>query len=252
MSDLTERTVQSIREKWDPQFELIESRFVPWAHLPRPLNRCKIGLISTAGVYLKDGFHQPFDTENPLGDPSFREMPSTVDLADLRIGHTHYDDRYAREDLNVVFPVDRLLDMARLGVIGQVAPLIYSFMGHVTRPVELLTESVPNLMQRLRRMQADAVLVVAVSPICHQTAGLIARSLEAAGLPTLAAGVYPELWAAVKPPRAVWSQFPAGATFGQPGNVGKQQAVMQEALDRLELMQIPGSVHQLSYAWGRE
>lgn len=252
MSERTERTLQRVREQWDPEFELAENRFIPWTHLGQPLNRCKLGFISTAGVYLKDGFHQPFDHGHPHGDPGFREMPSNVDLNDLLIGHAHYDHRHALEDMNVVYPLERLHEMVRLGVIGQVAPLVYSFSGYITRPARLLSDSVPNVLQRLRRMQVDAVLLAAVSPVCHQSAGLIARTLEAAGIPTLVAGVYPDFWALVKPARGVWCKFPEGATFGPPGNVGKQQAVLQEMLGQFEEIQTPGAIIPLPYQWGSE
>lgn len=81
--------------------------------------------------------------------------------------------------------------------------------------------------------------------------GLIARALEAAGIPTLSVGVYPDVFELVRPPRAVWSQFPFGATFGEPGNAGKQQALLKDALAAFATMHERGSIWQLPYEWRR-
>lgn len=249
MPERTDRTLEAVRQQYDPQFEYVQTDFVPWTHLVRPISGCKLALVSTAGVYLKNQFHAPFDAADPQGDPSFREFPANVAAEDLLIAHAHYDHRHAALDMNVVFPIDRLRELARMGAIGQVAPFCYSFMGFITRPGRLLADAVPNLVVRLRHMQPDAVLLTAASPVCHQSAALIARSIEAAGIPTLVVGIYPEFWALTRPPRAVWMRHPPGATFGAPGNVGKQQQMLRDVLDAFAEMQDPGAVIQLPYQW---
>lgn len=163
MSERTDRTRRAIREKWDPDFEWVESDFIPWAHPRKALAQSRVALISTAGVYLKNQFHEPFDGANPYGDPSFRELPAHhLDLSDLAIAHTHYDHQYAEQDMNVVFPLDRLRELQKMGVFGELAPLAYSFMGYVTRPLRLLSEYVPNLVERLRRAEVDVAFLNAV------------------------------------------------------------------------------------------
>lgn len=81
--------------------------------------------------------------------------------------------------------------------------------------------------------------------------GLIARAVEAAGIPTLVVGAYPDVFEIVKPPRAVWAKMPFGATFGEPGNVGKQQELLKSALAAFETMYERGSVWQLPFEWRR-
>lgn len=249
MSTVPEAIEQQIREKWDPEFAFVRNEFVPWAHLPQALAQCKVVLITAAGVYLKNQFHAPFDHKSPFGDPSFREFPANVQLADLAISHAHFDHHHATADMNVIFPLDRLGDLARQGVIGDVAPCHYSFYGHLTRPLVLLSEYVPNLVQRLRRAGVHAAVLVAPSPVCHQTTGLIARAVEAAGIATICIGNAPELFALVRPPRAVWVRSPHGAPGGEPGNVGKQQAMLRQALAALETMEYAGSSWELPFQW---
>lgn len=81
--------------------------------------------------------------------------------------------------------------------------------------------------------------------------GLIARAIEAAGIQTITVGVYPDVFELVKPPRAVWNKVPFGATFGEPGNVGKQQAIIKDAFAALENMRERGSIWELGYEWKR-
>lgn len=248
MSDVLEQVQAAVRERWDPEFAWVENHFIPWAHLQKPLSQSRLVLISTGGVYLSNQFHEPF-SPHPHGDPSFREFPAAVELEDVLIAHPHYETAHAEADPNVVFPVDRLRELERAGFLGKLAPFHYSFMGHITRPLPLLSEYLPNLVERVRRAGADIALIGAVSPVCHQTAGLIARALESAGIPTLAVGVEPALWEKVRPPRAVWSRHPYGAPFGQPGNKGKQTELLKLALEAMDTMSSRGSVWEIPLGW---
>ncbi len=253
MSEQSDHVRDEIRDRWDPDFEWVQNDFIPWAHPRKSLENSRVALISLAGVYLKNQFHEPFASAHPHGDPSFREFPARyLELADLGIAHAHYDSCRAEEDLNVVFPLDRLRELANSGVIGEVAPFAYSFMGHVTRPLRLLAEYIPNVVERLRRAEVDLTLLGAVSPVCHQSAGLIARALESAGISTLVAGVNPDLLELVRPPRAVWSPFPAGATFGKPGNATQQQDILKDMFAAFYQMHERGSVWRLPHRWQSE
>lgn len=240
---------RSIRSAQDAEFEWLRTEFVPWAHVQVPVARARVALVTTGGVYLGNDFHEPFDSGEPWGDPGFREFPWVVEAEDLKVAHPYYDDRFAIRDPNVVFPVGRLRELVNMGVVGGSAPFHYSVMGHLPRPARFLAESLPALVERLRRAQAGAVVVVAVAPLCHQTAALIARGVEAAGIPSVCLGVEPAVWAAVRPPRAVWVRHPVGATLGQPGNAAKQQQVLRDALDALEIMTERGSLWELPYRW---
>src|SRR5207249_2366842 len=71
----------------------------------------------------------PFDMENPRGDASFREIPGDVAASQLMITHDYYDHAAADRDVNTVFPLERLRELAPLGV--RVAPRHFGFMGHV-------------------------------------------------------------------------------------------------------------------------
>jgi len=132
---------------------------VPWAPVRKPLAASTVALVTTAGVHHRD---QPaFDMHDHEGDASFRELDLERPLDTLMITHDHYDHADADRDLNVVFPVERLRELAAAGEIGGVARLAYGFMGHITGAhlETLKRRSAPEVAARLKRARVDAVLL---------------------------------------------------------------------------------------------
>lgn len=131
----------------------------PWAPLRKPLSACTVALITTAGVHLNND--EPFNMTDKEGDPSYRVIPKDTRRDHLRITHDYYDHRDADKDVNIVLPLDRLEELAHEGAVGGVAPFHYSFMGHIDgRHVpRLLTVTAPQVAQRLKREQIDAVVL---------------------------------------------------------------------------------------------
>ena len=59
---------------------------------------------------------------------------------------------------------------------------------------------------------------------------MLARLVEAAGIPTVTVTMMPALAAAVLAPRIVGVEFPFGHPFGMPGDRGMQRIVLETAL----------------------
>ena len=57
---------------------------VPWAPLKKPLDQCRLALVSTAGFVLPG--QTPFDKSIRGGDYSFREIPNDADVSELVFG----------------------------------------------------------------------------------------------------------------------------------------------------------------------
>lgn len=133
----------------------------PWTPVTKPLAQCRLGLVSTAGLYL-EGEQPAFDAENIEGDSSFRELPRDVDLARLKIAHTHYNHESADKDRNAVFPLDRLHELEADGVIGSLAAQLFSTSGYCTRLDRIATETAPAIVARMKALQVDAVLHIPV------------------------------------------------------------------------------------------
>ena len=76
------------------------------------------------------------------------------------MGQLHIDPCYAEQDLNCLFPLQRLQELEQAGEIGHVAPRHYSVMGYILRPEELLEQTVPAIIHDLREDRADVVILV--------------------------------------------------------------------------------------------
>jgi D-proline reductase (dithiol) PrdB len=138
-------------------------RPIPWTQLAKPLNKCKVALISSAGIALKTDW--PFDQEgerrNPWwGDPSYRVLPKTASAATVNLYHLHIDPRPAQQDLNCLFPLTRLMELEQMGEIGAATERHYSIMGYLLKPETMLHETVPAIIRDLRADQADVVVLV--------------------------------------------------------------------------------------------
>lgn len=88
--------------------------------------------------------------------------------------------------------------------------------------------------------------------MCHQSVGLIARELEAAGIPTLCMTSALDITRSVNPPRAAFLDYPLGHTTGKPHDPELQRRIMREALAAFESMTIPGSVKMLPFVWSED
>jgi D-proline reductase (dithiol) PrdB len=142
------------------RYPLIVSDDVPWTPYTGTPSKQTIALVTSGGLYLKDS-QVPFSTASIHGDPSFREIPKTALQEDFGIAHAHYDHSLAEQDINVIFPLERLIELEREEVIGRVAETHYSF-SYVNDIVTLLTESVPQLLQKLKTAAVDILLLVPV------------------------------------------------------------------------------------------
>ena len=114
-----------------------------------------IALISTAGVLLKT--QEVFNVVD--GDPTVRFIPSTSVEDDLMISHEHFDRSDADQDVNCVFPLTRLKELADEGVIGGVANTHYGLMGYIPDTVPLIEETIPKIIQQLITDRVDAVIL---------------------------------------------------------------------------------------------
>ncbi len=108
---------------------------VPMARLGKPLNMARLTFVSSAGVQPKGTM--PFDVVHPVGDYSFRRVPSSSATADLEIHQLKYPTAGAHRDLNVIFPIERLQELAAEGVIGGLTPNFFSFIGYNMDPERL-------------------------------------------------------------------------------------------------------------------
>jgi D-proline reductase (dithiol) PrdB len=135
-----------------------------WAPLTKPLSKCRLALMTSAGVYLKDsqeGFDEEREWQNPeWGDPTYREIPSGVRQEQIGCSHLHINHEDLLEDVNVVLPIRAFQKLEAKGVIGELAPVHYSFMGYQERQLKDWREvQGPELVAKLKERAVDVLLL---------------------------------------------------------------------------------------------
>lgn len=134
---------------------------VPWTPVRKALHGCRVALVTTSGVHHRD--QKPFDMADKEGDPTFRVIDLRKPLSDLMITHDYYDHWDADKDINIVFPVERLREFEKEGIISKLVETAYAFMGHIDghHIDTLVNKSAPEIIKKLK---ADNVDVVFLTP----------------------------------------------------------------------------------------
>lgn len=121
---------------------------VPLAPLAKPISECRVCFVSTSGVQPKGTM--PFDVVHPIGDYSFRTVPSDSAVEDLEIHQLKYPTFGANRDLNVIYPIERLRELVEENVIGSLTTNFFSFIGYnmdAKRLEETLAEDLADAIQ---------------------------------------------------------------------------------------------------------
>ena len=126
---------------------------VPFTPFKGRLEETSICLVSTAAVRTKDD--RPFDTE---GDATWRVVPGDAEAKDLRYDDTHYDHACVDRDMNCVFPIDRVRELARERRVGGLTARHFS-LGFSQALRELREKTIPALVREIDRERPGAVLV---------------------------------------------------------------------------------------------
>jgi D-proline reductase (dithiol) PrdB len=208
---------------------------VPFTPLVKPLSQTTVALLTTASPY------DPKNGEQGVGAPyNARAKFYTVysgDSAldhDVRVSHVGIDRKHTTmEDSNTWFPLPALRAAAAAGRIGCLAP---RFHGVPTNRSQRHTIEVdcPEILKRCIEDKVEAAVLVPNCPVCHQTMSLVARHLEAAGIPTVLLACAKDIVEHCGVPRVMFSDFPLGNAAGKPNDPNSQFATLELALRTLE------------------
>ncbi len=129
----------------------------PWVK-GAALGQRRVAIVTTSGVHRRGDL--PFSL---IPGTDYRVIPGGTEAGELVMSHTsvNFDRGGFQEDVNVVFPIDRLKELARDGVIGSVADFHYSFMGAAWPPTRFEPKA-RELAGLLKRDRVDAVLLTPV------------------------------------------------------------------------------------------
>lgn len=222
-----------------PDNYLVANTRAPFTPLRRALTMLNLALVTSAGAYI-DGT-PPFDVDSRGGDCTFREIPSEIDLRDLCFSARGYDAALVQEDPNVQVPLERLREFQANRIIGQVNSTFWSFSGFIPDAAKLVEDMLPKLVERLKRYEVQAALLIPASRLCHQSVGLAARAIEIAGIPTMTLAVDRVVAESVRAPRTAFYRGQLGSVAGKPNWPEHQRRILDEALRWIEPMGEPGS-----------
>jgi D-proline reductase (dithiol) PrdB len=127
----------------------------PWTPLGKPLAAARLALVTTAGLHVRGD--APFTS----GHQGYRTIPSATPARDIVQSHTSigFDRTGLLQDLNVVFPIDRVRDLVAAGELGGLAANNYSFLGAQRTYDGILGESGPAVARQLRADGVDVVFL---------------------------------------------------------------------------------------------
>jgi D-proline reductase (dithiol) PrdB len=146
----------TVNERY-PGSMISKEDFVPLASIKKPLSEAKLTFISSAGV--QPIGTMPFDTVHPVGDYTYRKVPSNAKPSDLEIHQLKYPTVGANEDLNVIFPIERLQELAEEGIIGGLTENFFSFIGYNMDPGKLEEKLAEDIADAVVKDHADIALL---------------------------------------------------------------------------------------------
>ena len=122
-----------------------------------PVRQRRVALVTTAGLH--SGDQQNF----ALRDVGYRVIPGDIAGKDLLMSHTsvNFDRAGFQQDVNIVFPIDRLREIAANGEIGSVADFNYSVMGAGWEPEEI-EPTAREIAGQLTMDNVDAAVLIPV------------------------------------------------------------------------------------------
>jgi len=150
MRDMGKAAVDRIMNQELPDYGITACQEGP------PLSERRIAIVTTAGLHRRD------DRTFSIGVGEYRVIPDDTDMADLIMSHvsTNFDRTGYQQDLNVVFPIERLRELAAEGAIGSVARYHYAFMG--ATPPTAHEAIAKDLAALLREDRVDGVVLAGV------------------------------------------------------------------------------------------
>ncbi len=87
--------------------------------------------------------------------------------------------------------------------------------------------------------------------MCNRAGGLIARVVEASGIPTVCLSINLQMSQQLRAPRTVFVKFPHGSSFGAPQERDQQMTILRDLFWALQQVEEPGTIVEPGYRWRR-
>ena len=147
LEDVPEPTRATVASARCPTFDT-----TPFVSGP-PLAQRRIAIISSAALIARG--EAPF----AFGSPEFRTVPADRPAGDILTSHVSiaHDRSGFQRDVNTVYPVDRLRELAEESVIAGAADTHYTVMGS-TDPLTM-ADTADQIAGQLRQERIDSILL---------------------------------------------------------------------------------------------
>ncbi|MGH6715386.1 MAG: glycine reductase [Bradyrhizobium sp.] len=210
---------------------------VPFTPLARPLSNLRIALITTASPIDFDGVKRVWS--GAISPPPEKLFTDNVAWDKES---THTNDRAS------FLPIEAASELATEGLF---AGLTARFHGVPTEYSQRKTKTTdaPEVLARVREDKADAAILCPLCPVCHQTLSLVARHLEANGIPTVLIGSARDVVEHCGVPRFYFTDFPLGNPCGHPWRGDMQREIVRQALGLFETATAPRTTIKAPFAW---
>ena len=155
MARLTEFSEPEQKHHLDKIRDLPDFGPTPYVAGP-PLRERRVAIVTTSGVHVRGD--RPFD----IGAADYRVIPGDTPAGEILMSHSsvNFDRSGFQEDVNVVFPLDRLKELEAERVIGSISDFHYSFMGAAS--IRAIEPKARELAGLLKQDRVDAVLLLSL------------------------------------------------------------------------------------------
>jgi D-proline reductase (dithiol) PrdB len=126
-----------------------------WCAITKPLERSRVALLSSAALRL--AHQQPFI---PREDLSYRRLPSDPAAGKIVIDHHSGIGQVPKQDPEIVFPRTALAASVEQGIVGELSPWHFSFMGGLRQHKQIENELAPAIAGELAKEHVDLALLV--------------------------------------------------------------------------------------------
>ncbi len=215
-----------------------------WTEVTKELKDMKVALATAAGVHLRSEKRFNF-----AGDSTYRLIPGDASSNDLMVSHGGYDNADANKDINCMFPIERMKELAKDGIIKEFSEVNFGFMGGGGDQTAFNEVTGPEIAKQLKNANVDAVLLTAGWGTCHRTAVLVQRAIEEIGIPTIIIAALPPVVRQNGAPRAVAPIVPMGANAGAPNDIEMQYNICKDTLGKLVEIDSYGKIITLPYEY---
>lgn len=127
-----------------------------WSEVTKELKDMKVALATAAGVHLKSEKRFNF-----AGDSTYRLVPGNATTDELMVSHGGYDNADANKDINCMFPIDRMRELEKDGIIKEFSDVNFGFMGGGGDQTAFNEVTGPEIAKKFKEAEVDAVLLTA-------------------------------------------------------------------------------------------